>query len=548
MATEPASEVATASNHAVNRYDRMEWAGAFGDLGTLIPFVVAYIGVLKLDPFGVLFGFGVSMLVCGLYYKTPFPVQPMKAIGAVASIQAVQTAFVTPAAVYSAALATGAIWLLLGLSGLMARVARLVPASVVVGIVLGLGFGFMLQGIKMMQADWVIAIIGTAGTLQLMGNRTLPAMFVLLAFGAVVGGIQHPELLTRLGDASIGFRTPTFALTDITWNQVFVGVVFVGLAANPLDLGQCCDCRHGREQPPVSSRVRDRKPRRRIHRRDEPVQRHGRWRSDVPRRRRHGCSHCFRGPNRWFGRHSRRNAVGPGPVLQPLGGGSVPVVPDGCAGRGAFPCRRAVGGGQQRAASGAWRPCRCTRMRSAVHVERGRRFPDGHPPPPSQSAGTSEALASLALAAGRLGSMRMTVMRVREMRVAVSNRGVPVRMRMFGAGSNRSLVRMIVMFVTCTVLMFMAVLKRFVGMRVLVALRQMQPDASRHQCAGDDQRQRDRFAQHHNRQGSAYERRNREIGPRARRSQMAQTQDEQRQAGSIACKAQHATGSWIWPP
>jgi hypothetical protein len=26
---------------AGNRYDRMEWAGAFGDLGTLIPFIVA---------------------------------------------------------------------------------------------------------------------------------------------------------------------------------------------------------------------------------------------------------------------------------------------------------------------------------------------------------------------------------------------------------------------------------------------------------------------------------------------------------------------------
>ena len=26
-----------------NRYNKMEWAGAFGDIGTLIPFVVAYI-------------------------------------------------------------------------------------------------------------------------------------------------------------------------------------------------------------------------------------------------------------------------------------------------------------------------------------------------------------------------------------------------------------------------------------------------------------------------------------------------------------------------
>jgi hypothetical protein len=28
-----------------NRYDRLERAGAFGDLGTLLPFVIAYIGV-----------------------------------------------------------------------------------------------------------------------------------------------------------------------------------------------------------------------------------------------------------------------------------------------------------------------------------------------------------------------------------------------------------------------------------------------------------------------------------------------------------------------
>ena len=32
----------------------MEWAGAFGDLGTMIPFVFGYIAVVGMDPFGVL--------------------------------------------------------------------------------------------------------------------------------------------------------------------------------------------------------------------------------------------------------------------------------------------------------------------------------------------------------------------------------------------------------------------------------------------------------------------------------------------------------------
>src|SRR5262249_52696626 len=34
-----------------NRYNRMEVAGAFGDLGTLVPLVVAYLAVLKMDPY-----------------------------------------------------------------------------------------------------------------------------------------------------------------------------------------------------------------------------------------------------------------------------------------------------------------------------------------------------------------------------------------------------------------------------------------------------------------------------------------------------------------
>jgi MFS superfamily sulfate permease-like transporter len=237
MKNEPTIPVADPFAQMGNRYDRMEWAGAFGDLGTLIPFIAAYVGVLKLDPFGILFAFGVSMLVCGLYYKTPIPVQPMKAIGAVAAIQAVQTAVVTPGAVYIAALVTGAVWLALGMSGLIGRVARLVPPSVIIGIMLGLGFGFMLQGVKMMQTDWPVAVIGAFGTLLLLGNRTIPAMFVLLAAGAIVGAVQHPELLDRLATSSIGFKTPSFALADLSWNQVFVGVVLLALPQIPLTLG-----------------------------------------------------------------------------------------------------------------------------------------------------------------------------------------------------------------------------------------------------------------------------------------------------------------------
>jgi predicted benzoate:H+ symporter BenE len=237
--SERASQEA-ASSSAVrtgNRYDRMEWAGAFGDLGTLIPFVVAYIGMVGMDPFGILFAFGVSLIACGAYYRTPMPVQPMKAAGAVAATQAAQTAVITSGVVVGASLATGLIWLILGLTGVARRVAGLVPRFVVVGIVLGLGIAFMLEGIKMMATGWLIAGIGLVGTLLLLTNRSIPAMFLLLLFGAACGVIADPAVFQKIGEATIEFRAPSFALGDLGWKDFALGLVFLALPQLPLTLG-----------------------------------------------------------------------------------------------------------------------------------------------------------------------------------------------------------------------------------------------------------------------------------------------------------------------
>jgi Molybdate transporter of MFS superfamily len=234
---EEAKASARAAKAAGNRFDRMEWAGAFGDLGTLIPFVIAYIGMVGMDPFGILFAFGVSLIVCGAYYRTPMPVQPMKAAGAVAATQAAQTAVITPAAVVGASLATGVIWLILGMTGAARRVAALVPRYVVVGIVLGLGMAFMLQGAKMMATGWIIATVGVIGTLLLLTNRSIPAMFLLLLFGAVGGVVSDPALLGRFSEVSIEFRAPSLALSDLTWKDFALGFVFLALPQLPLTLG-----------------------------------------------------------------------------------------------------------------------------------------------------------------------------------------------------------------------------------------------------------------------------------------------------------------------
>ncbi len=62
----------------------MEWAGAFSDVSALIPFVVACITIVKVEPLGLLFMICIALLAFSVYYRTPLPIHPMKAIGAVA--------------------------------------------------------------------------------------------------------------------------------------------------------------------------------------------------------------------------------------------------------------------------------------------------------------------------------------------------------------------------------------------------------------------------------------------------------------------------------
>ena len=220
-----------------NRFDRLEWAGAFGDLGTLIPFVVAYISLLKVDPCGMLFAFGFAMIAAGLYYRTPFPVQPMKGVGAIATTQAAQTALITPGAVCAAGFVTGAIWLVLGLTGATGRVVRLIGRPVAVGIILGLGFGFMLEGIRMMAANWWLGIAGLAGTLVLLDNRAIPAMFLLLLFGAASAVAIQPDLIGVLAQVGIEPRMPQFTPGSFGWSDIVVGTLFLALPQLPLTLG-----------------------------------------------------------------------------------------------------------------------------------------------------------------------------------------------------------------------------------------------------------------------------------------------------------------------
>jgi len=215
-----------------NLYNKMEWAGAFGDVGTLIPFVVAYITIVKVDPLGLLFMFGISLLVAGFYYRTPIPIQPMKAIGAAAIAGGI-----SPAALYGSGLTTGLFWFLAGATGAIRPIAKLATKPVVRGIMLGLGLSFMVDGINRMRTAPVLAGIALVVTYLLLTNPKVPAMFMLLIIGIGSAVIMNPQLISELAKIHIGFRLPIFSLNMITWNDIIMGTLLFTIPQIPLTLG-----------------------------------------------------------------------------------------------------------------------------------------------------------------------------------------------------------------------------------------------------------------------------------------------------------------------
>jgi MFS superfamily sulfate permease-like transporter len=217
-----------------NRYDLQELAGAFGDLGTLIPFVVGYITINKMDPVGVFVAFGIFKIFVGLYFKTPVPIQPMKAIGTAAITH---PGTIGPGAIWASGLFTGFFWLIMGFSGAVSWIAKITSRPIVQGLVLSLGLGFILTGIRMTEGDLLLAAVAVALTFFLLSFERVPAMLVLLALGVATAIYRDPTLVSELGRVSFRLRLPEFALTKIAWSDVATGVLVLGLPQVALTLG-----------------------------------------------------------------------------------------------------------------------------------------------------------------------------------------------------------------------------------------------------------------------------------------------------------------------
>ena len=188
--------------------------GAVADLGVLVPLAAALILVNGLDAGAVFVGAGLLVLATGLVFKIPFPVQPLKALTAVAVAREL-----SPDVIHAAGLELAGFLLLLSIGHAADLVARLFVKPVVRALQLGVGALLVVTALKLVadppevfsapSSPWpiVFAAIAFAGVAVAAQRRRY--VWALAMFGA---GLAATIAATRPDLAVPSFALPSLGL------------------------------------------------------------------------------------------------------------------------------------------------------------------------------------------------------------------------------------------------------------------------------------------------------------------------------------------------
>ena len=177
-------------------FTRRELSGAVADLGVFVPIAVALIVKNGLSPTAVLLPAAILYLTVAFAYGLPIPVQPLKALGAIAIAKGLGADEIA-----AAALIMGAIFLVLGRLGLLDAAARVFPRAVIRGVQLTVGlllckiaWGLVSNPPKSfsehaLDPAWAVPLSAcVVGVAVIFRNR--PVSLALVGIGAVVMVVQ----------------------------------------------------------------------------------------------------------------------------------------------------------------------------------------------------------------------------------------------------------------------------------------------------------------------------------------------------------------------
>ena len=195
--------------YTIRRQPLQEISGAFGDLGTLLPIMIVLAESSPSHPPTIDIGStlvftGLANIATGLFFGIPLPVQPMKAIAAVALSRNFNQEKIASAGLFVAAIVG-----FFSITRLLEWFNRKIPIPVIKGIQVGVGLSLITYaGNLLASSDYkspgdpdshaAIAIFAFIGLLVTIVYSHIPYALVMLFFGILVALpslIQKPTAL-----------------------------------------------------------------------------------------------------------------------------------------------------------------------------------------------------------------------------------------------------------------------------------------------------------------------------------------------------------------
>lgn len=157
-------------------------SGAFGDIGVLFPIAIALIVKNGFNPTALFLMAGLFYVASAYYFKITMPVQPLKAMSAIAIATGLSSSVIN-----AAGIVMGIILLIIAFTGLSIRLGNIFPLSVIRGIQLGLGMMLIKASLNLMNGDIPIAIIiGAILMACVFIVKKLPPLIPVMIIGIVI--------------------------------------------------------------------------------------------------------------------------------------------------------------------------------------------------------------------------------------------------------------------------------------------------------------------------------------------------------------------------
>lgn len=214
------------------RFNLRELSGSLGDLGTFLPLSVAMALACGMD-IGLIFIFaGLMNMFTGWWFRQPIPVQPMKAIAAVAIAEGLSTG-----AIAAAGMIMGVAVFALALLGGVDRIVRAIPKPIVRGIQAGVGIKLAWTGMVWLADlpaigwdSWILALL--VGILvAFVAGRSQPILLYVFLAGFALLALDHPSAYQNLS-----LDLPAFTLATPVAAEWWSGLTRGAIPQLPLTL------------------------------------------------------------------------------------------------------------------------------------------------------------------------------------------------------------------------------------------------------------------------------------------------------------------------